>query len=84
MSAFCAPEATTSIPQASVSKGTAPRLETASTALRAPASRAAAANGCGSITTPVEVSEWVKKRITASRSRRRAATSSTEGISAQA
>ena len=84
ISAFCAPEATTSMPQASVSSGTAPRLETASTTLSAPASRAAAANDCGSSTTPVEVSECVKKTAAASRSRSRAATSSAVGISPHA
>ncbi len=84
ISAFCAPEATTSMPQASVSSGTAPRLEMASITLSAPASRAAAAKGWGSETTPVEVSECVKKTALASRSRRRAAVSSADGISPQA
>ena len=37
ISAFCEPEATTSIPHASGSSGTAPRLETASTTTSAPA-----------------------------------------------
>ena len=40
MSAFCEPVTTTSAPHASVSSGTAPRLETASTIESAPASRA--------------------------------------------
>ena len=43
ISAFCEPETTTSMPHSSVSSGTAPRLETASTTETAPASRAAAA-----------------------------------------
>ena len=42
MSAFCEPVTTTSAPQASVSSGTAPRLETASTIESAPASAHAA------------------------------------------
>ena len=40
MRAFCEPVTTTSAPQPSVSSGTAPRLETASTIESAPASRA--------------------------------------------
>ena len=47
MSAFCEPETTTSRPQASVSHGAAPRLETASARTSAPASLAAAARGAG-------------------------------------
>src|SRR5439155_1484712 len=57
ISAFCAPDATTSIPHASVSSGTAPRLEIASTTLSAPASWTTGAKACRSETTPVEVSE---------------------------
>ena len=44
MSAFCEPETTTSMPHESVSRGTAPRLETASTTTIAPASFATAAS----------------------------------------
>ena len=61
ISAFCEPETTTSMPQSSVSSGTAPRLETASTTTSAPASFAAAASAWTSATTPVEVSEWARK-----------------------
>ncbi len=57
MSAFCEPATTTSSPHASVSHGIAPRLETASTTTRAPASFAAAASACTSETTPVDVSD---------------------------
>ena len=56
ISAFCEPVVTTSIPHSSVSSGTAPRLEIASTTDSAPASRAAAASASTSLTTPVEVS----------------------------
>ena len=41
ISAFCEPEQTTSTPQASISSGTAPRLETASTTTCAPEGRIA-------------------------------------------
>ena len=61
ISAFCEPEATTSSPQASVSTGTAPRLETPSTTTSAPAAFAAAASAWMSATTPVDVSECVRK-----------------------
>ena len=43
ISAFCEPETTTSRPHSSISSGTAPRLETASTTTSAPASFATAA-----------------------------------------
>ena len=43
ISAFCEPETTTSMPHASVSTGTAPRLETASTTTSAPPSFATSA-----------------------------------------
>ena len=59
MSAFCEPETTESSPHSSVSQGTAPRLEIASTAMSAPASFAAAARARTSQTTPVEVSDCV-------------------------
>ena len=52
--------ATTSMAHSSVSSGTAPRLEIASTTESAPASCAAAASARTSATTPVEVSEWVR------------------------
>ncbi len=58
MRAFCDPVTTTSIPHASVSSGTAPRLEIASTTEMTPASLHAAARAWMSETTPVEVSEW--------------------------
>ena len=61
MSAFWEPVATTSSSHSSVSSGTAPRLETASTTESAPASRATAASAWTSATTPVEVSEWTRK-----------------------
>ena len=82
MSAFCEPETAASIPQVAVSSGTAPRLETASTTLSAPASPAAAASAWTSATTPVDVSEWVSRTAEAPpSSRRRAARSAAEGIS---
>ena len=84
MSAFCEPETTTSSPHASVSQGTAPRLDTASTTTSAPASLAAAARACTSETTPVEVSECTTQTAFASRSRRRARRSSASGVSPQA
>ena len=68
MSAFCEPETTTSSPHASVSHGTAPRLETASTTTSAPASFAAAARAWTSATTPVEVSDWTSQTAFAGRS----------------
>ena len=46
------------MPQASVSSGTAPRLEIASTTEIAPASLHAATSDWMSETTPVDVSEW--------------------------
>ena len=55
--AFCEPVTTTSMPQASVSSGTAPRLEIASTTEITPASLQAATSDWMSETTPVEVSE---------------------------
>ncbi len=84
MSAFCEPETTTSRPQASVSHGTAPRLETASTTTSAPVSFAAAASACTSATTPVEVSDCTTQTAFASCSPRRARRSSASGVSPQA
>ena len=84
MRAFCEPETTTSRPQASVSHGTAPRLETASTTTSAPASFATAANACTSATTPVDVSDCTIQTALASRSLRRARRSSASGVSPQA
>ena len=84
MSAFCEPETTTSSPQASVSHGTAPRLETASTTTSEPASFAAAASERTSATTPVEVSDCTIQTAFASRSRRRARRSSASGVSPHA
>ena len=84
ISAFCEPETTTSSPHASVSQGTAPRLETASTTTSAPPSFAAAASAWMSATTPVEVSECTTQTAFASRSRSRARTSSGSGVSPQA
>ena len=84
ISAFCDPETTTSSPQASVSHGTAPRLETASTTMSAPASFAAAASAWMSATTPVDVSDWTTQTAFASRSRSRARTSSGSGVSPHA
>ena len=49
------------MPHASVSSGTAPRLETASTTTSAPASFATAASAWTSATTPVDVSECVSE-----------------------
>ena len=84
MSAFWEPETTTSSPQASVAQGTAPRLETASTTARQPASFAAAASARTSETTPVEVSEWTNHTAFASRSPSRARRSAGSGVSPQA
>ena len=63
ISAFCEPERTTSTPQASVSSGTAPSEETASTT--SVASPTAALIAWMSVTTPVEVSDCVQKTISA-------------------
>ncbi len=68
ISAFCEPETTTSRPHASVSHGTAPRLDTASTTTSAPASFATAAIAWMSATTPVDVSDWTTQTALASRS----------------
>ena len=84
ISAFCEPETTTSRPHASVSHGTAPRLETASTTTSAPRSFAAAASAWTSATTPVDVSEWTIQTAFAARSRSRARTSSGSGVSPHA
>ena len=65
MSAFCEPVTTTSAPQASVSSGTAPRLEIASTTESAPASPQTASSGSRSQTTPVDVSEWTRSTVSA-------------------
>ena len=82
ISAFCEPVVTTSIPHSSVSSGTAPRLETASTTDSAPASLAAAARASTSLTTPVDVSQCVTKTAVAPpRSPSRAARSSGDGVS---
>ena len=82
ISAFCDPETTASSPQESVSSGTAPRLETASTTTSAPASFAAAARPWTSATTPVEVSECVRNTTFAPPvSARRAERSSADGDS---
>ena len=54
---FCEPETTTSSPQASVSIGTAPRLETASTASRQERARVSSPIRWMSATVAVEVSE---------------------------
>ena len=59
-------------PQASVSSGTAPRLEIASTTEITPASLQAAASCSMSETTPVDVSEWTRKATPAPLSARRA------------
>src|SRR3954470_6436802 len=59
MSAFCEPPMTTSIPQASVSSGTAPSEEIASTTTVA--SPTAALIACTSETTPVDVSDCVQR-----------------------
>ena len=61
--AFCDPVTTMSMPQASISNGTAPSAETLSTRMRALSSTsriAAASTGIGFIT-PVEVSLWVSR-----------------------
>jgi len=81
ISAFCDPEMTTSTPHASVSSGTAPRLEIASTTESAPPSAAAAATARTSVTTPVEVSDCVNSTAFAGRAASRAATSSADGVS---
>ena len=59
MRAFCEPAATTSTPHSSCGIGTAPRPETASTAMSAPASCATCVSDWMSLTTPVEVSDSV-------------------------
>ena len=62
ISAFCEPDTTTSSPHASVSSGTAPRLEMASTTdERARVARAPRRAPATSATTPVDVSECVSK-----------------------
>ena len=82
MSAFCEPDTATSMPQASVSSGTAPSDETAST--QTAASGTAALIPCTSATTPVEVSDWVQKRTPAPLSSTAAPISAGSGISPQA
>ena len=84
MSAFCEPVTTTSAPQASVSSGTAPRLETASTIDSASASAHTASSGSRSQTTPVEVSEWTRNTVCAPLSVSAARRSSGLGASPQA
>ena len=79
MSAFCDPERTTSTPQASVSSGTAPSDEIASTTRTA--SPTDALSDCTSLTTPVEVSECVQKTTCAPLSATAAPTSSGFGAS---
>ena len=82
MSAFCEPETTTSSPQASVSSGTAPRLEIASTTVSAPVGATRSAISRMSVTTPVEVSLCVRKTaLTSPASASAAATSSALGVS---
>ncbi len=70
------------MPQASVSSGTAPSEETAST--QTIASGAAALIACTSATTPVEVSDWVQKSSSAPLSATAAPISAGSGISPQA
>ena len=59
--AFCEPVTTTSMPQASISNGTAPRPDTLSTRISASGatSRIAAASSGIGFMTPVDVSLWV-------------------------
>ncbi len=83
MSAFCEPATTTSRPHASVSSGTAPRLETASTIASAPPSCATRASACTSATTPVDVSECTRTTTSAPVSARRERRSSGCGVSPQ-
>ena len=82
ISAFCEPVTTTSMPHASVSSGTAPRLEIASTTEIAPASLQAATSGWMSETTPVEVSEWTMNATSAPLSASARETSSARGVCA--
>ena len=78
ISAFCEPETTTSIPHASVSSGTAPSDEIASTT--SVASPTASLIARTSATTPVEVSDcWQKTRSTPA-SRTAAPTSAGSGL----
>ncbi len=84
MRAFCEPVTTTSAPQASVSSGTAPRLETASTIESAPASAHAARSGSRSQTTPVDVSEWTRSTVPAPLSSSALRRSSGRGLSPHA
>src|SRR6185312_12766199 len=83
INAFCEPVITTSAPQASVSRGTAPRLETASTTESAPASWQIVNSGSRSHTTPVDVSECTRNTVPAPLSARAARTSSGIGDSPQ-
>ena len=59
--AFCEPVTTTSMPQASISNGTAPSPDTLSTRMSASgaASRTTAARSAIGFMTPVDVSLWV-------------------------
>ena len=82
ISAFCEPESTTSIPHASVSSGTAPSDEIASTT--SVASPTASLSARTSETTPVEVSDCWQKTISTPLSRTAAPTSSASGFSPQA
>ena len=78
--AFCEPVTTTSMPQASVSSGTAPRLEIASTTEITPASLQAATSDWMSETTPVDVSEWTMNATFAPLSASARATSPAAGV----
>ena len=81
ISAFCEPETTTSIPQASVSSGTAPSDEIASTTSRA--SPTASLTARTSETTPVDVSDCWQNTSSTPDSRTAAPTSSASGTSPQ-
>ena len=79
ISAFCEPETTTSIPHASVSSGTAPSDEIASTT--SVASPTASLIARTSETTPVEVSDCWQSTSSTPDSRTAAPTSPASGIS---
>jgi len=80
ISDFCEPAITTSTPHSSWGRSTAPRPEIASTARIVLWLRATSANARTSLTTPVDVSDWVVNRARTGRSRAPSASSTRSGF----
>ena len=76
ISDFCEPATTTSTPHSSCGRSTAPRPETASTQSTEPCAVATSLSARMSLTTPVEVSDWVVNTARAGRPRPASASSS--------